>query len=365
MKYLPLIWSGIWRQPGRTRLIFLQVMAAFVLFGLLAGLKSGLEHAVAAARADLLLVHSSLGLGDGLPLGGLERVRSATGVLRAEPVELFGGMYQKPGQNVGIVAIPPDPGWEDVFTYHIPPAYLAAFRATRTGALVREELARKYGWKIGDRIPLKTTVLKKDGSGDWAFDVIGLYTDSDIGGGTDVIIINYNYYDEARLTGRGRVHHFNVAIADPASAARVADEIDQRFANSANETRTDSLRELAQQQLQSIGDLNFLVRAIVGAVLLALLFATATMTMQSMRERIPELGVLKTLGFTDYGVFLLLLSETLVVFVLAGAAGLGLALRARAHHAARIRRRRPPVRGGACDPERRRARIAGRAAAGR
>lgn len=325
MKYLPLIWSGIWRQPGRTRLIFLQVMVAFVLFGLLAGLKSGIDHAVASARADLLLVHSSLGLGDGLPLGSLERIRSAPGVLKAEPVELFGGSYQKPDQNIGIVAVPPDPGWEEVHTYHIPPAYLAAFRATRTGALVREELAHKYGWKIGDHVPFKTNVLKKDGTSDWAFDVIGLYTDSDIGGGRDVIIINYHYYDEARLNGRGRVHHFNVKIANPADAARVADEIDRRFANSADETRTDSLRELAQQQLQSIGDLNFLVRAIVSAVLVALLFATATMTMQSIRERIPELGVLKTLGFTDVGVFLVLLSEALVVFVLAAAAGLGLA----------------------------------------
>lgn len=326
MKFLPLIWSGLWRKPGRTVLIFLQVAVAFALFGVLAGMKSGIEHAVAAARADLLLVHSSLGLADGLPLGAIDRIRSVPGVQLVEPVELFAATYQQPGQIVGVVAIPPDPGWESAFTYHIAPRYLAAFRSTRTGMLVREELARKYGWKIGERIPFLSAIAKKDGATDWAFDVVGTYTDSDVGGGgSDVIIINYDYYDEARVTGKSTVKHFNVLIGDPKLAASVSDEIDRRFANSASETRTESLRELAQAELQSIGDLDFLVHAIVGAVLCALLFATATMMMQSIRERIPELGVLKTIGFTDLAVFRLILAESLALFVIAGGTGLALA----------------------------------------
>jgi putative ABC transport system permease protein len=325
MKYLPLIWSGIWRKPGRTVLIFLQVTVACALFGVLQGMKSGMQHAVAAARADLLLVHSSLGLADGLPLGAIDRIRSVPGVRIVEPVELFPTTYQQPNQPVGVVAIPPDPGWQTAFTYDIAPAALAAFKSLRTGALVRAELARKYDWKLGDHIPLKSTIAKKDGSSDWPFDIVGTYTDSDLGGGVDVIIIHYAYYDEARLSGTGRVNHFNIAVSDPRLAAQVADEIDRRFANSANETRTESLRELAQAEMQSIGDLNFLVRAVVGAVLVALLFATATMMMQSLRERIPEIGILKTLGFTDVALFALLLTESLGIFVCAGALGLALA----------------------------------------
>ena len=117
----------------------------------------------------------------------------------------------------------------------------------------------------------------------------------------------------------------HVAVSDPRLAVTVADGIDRRFANSANETRTDSLRELAQSQMQSIGDLNFLIRAIVSAVLVALLFATATMMMQSTRERTPELAVLKTVGFTDRVLFLLILAEALAVFIAAAACGLALA----------------------------------------
>jgi putative ABC transport system permease protein len=326
MRFLPLIWSGIWRKPARTILIFLQVGVAFALFGVLQGMKTGVEHVINDARADLLLVHGSLSLIDSLPLGLLERIKSVPGVKAVAPVELFGGVYQKPSQKVGIVAIRPDDGWVAAFTYTIAPEYEAAFKKTRTGALVRQELAKKYGWRIGDHVPLMTPTAQMNGSTNWAFDVVGTYTDSDIGGGRDVILINYDYFDEARLAGKGTVQHFNVAVSDPRQAVTVADAIDRRFTNSSNETRTESLRELAQSQMQSIGDLNFLIRAIVGAVLVALLFATATMMMQSTRERTPELAVLKTLGFTDRAVFLFILAEAALLCIAAAAFGLVLAL---------------------------------------
>jgi putative ABC transport system permease protein len=325
MKFLPLIWTGIWRKPGRTILIFLQVCVAFALFGVLQGLKTGVEHVVGETRADLLLVHGSLSLIDSLPLALLEGIKSVPGVKAVVPVELSGADYQNPSQKVGIVAIRPDEGWLAAFTFTIAPEYEAAFRKTRTGALIREGLSKKYGWKVGDHIPLIFTTAQTNGSTDWAFDIVGTYTDSDVGGGNDNILINYAYYDEARVAGKGTVKHFNVAVTDPNLAVSVADEIDRRFANSANETRTESLRELAQSQMQSIGDLNFLIRAIVSAVLVALLFATATMMMQSTRERTPELAVLKTLGFTDRDVFLLILTEAMAVFIAAAACGLALA----------------------------------------
>jgi putative ABC transport system permease protein len=326
MRYLPLIWSGIWRKPGRTILIFLQVSVAFALFGMLQGLKTGVEHLIAEARADLLIVHSRVGLfASSLPLGMLEQIKSLPGVKVIDPVELFGGTYQKPTQRVGIVAVRPDEDWTSAFTFLIAPEYLDAFRKIRTGALARVELAKKYGWKVGDRVPLLTNMAQLSGSKDWTFDIVGTFTDKDIGGGNDNILINFAYLDEARLVGKGTVQHFNVAVSDPTLAVTVADEIDRRFANSSNETRTESLRELAQSNMQAIGDLNFLIRAIVGAVFVALLFATATMMMQSIRERTPELAVLKTVGFTDGSVFTLVLIEALVVCVAAAALGLALA----------------------------------------
>ena len=187
MRFLPLIWSGIWRKPGRSILIFLQVSVAFALFGVLQGMKTGVEQLIGQARADLLLVHGSLSLIDSLPLGLLERIKSVPGVKVVVPVELFWGTYQKPTQQVGIVAIRPGEGWLSAFTFTVAPEYITAFKNTRTGSLVKKALADKYGWKIGDRIPLMTPTAKTDGSTDWAFDIVGTYTDSDLGGGSDVI----------------------------------------------------------------------------------------------------------------------------------------------------------------------------------
>ncbi len=325
MKYLPLIWSGIWRKPGRTVLIFLQVAVAFVLFGVLQGLKTGVQHAVDAARADLLLVHSrSSSFMEGLPISLLEPIRSVSGVRVAVPVELLFGYYQQRENGVGIVAVTPEQDWPTAFTYTIAPRYLAAFAQSRTAMLVRDLTAEKYGWKIGDHIPLVSPIAQKDGSTTWTFDVVGTFTDSDVGGGRYIVLINLPYYEEARATGKGKVNHFNVTVTDPKLAVPVADAIDRLSANSSHETKTESLRELAQQQVQQIGDFDFLIRAVVSAVLAALLFAIATMMVQSVRERTSELAVLKTLGFNDRAVFLLILVESLTVCILA--AGFGLAL---------------------------------------
>jgi putative ABC transport system permease protein len=293
---------------------------------MLQGLKTGVDHAAAAARADLLIVHSRLSfLAASLPAGSLDQIKSVPGVELVVPVDIFGATYQKPTQWLGVVAIGLVKDWQSAFTFAIAPEHLAAFEKQRTAALVRKELAAKYGWKIGDRIPLMSHTAHMDGSTDWAFDVVGTFSDSDVGSGPDNILVNLAYVEEARILGKGTVQHFNVAISDAQQAAAVSDEIDRRFANSPQETKTESLLELAQARAQEIGDMNFLIRAIVGAALAALLFATASMMMQSIRERRLELAVLKAVGFTDRSVFLLILAEALLVCVAAAAFGLALA----------------------------------------
>ncbi|MFZ0551902.1 MAG: ABC transporter permease, partial [Steroidobacteraceae bacterium] len=210
MKYLPLVWAGIWRKRGRTILIFLQVAVAFTLFGVLQGLKTGVDHAIDAARADLLIVHARLSFGVPLPVGMLETIRSVPGVAEAIPVELAGATYQSPNQQMVLVAIRPDNDWLSAFTYTISPAYVKAFRALRTGALVNAGLVKKYGWRIGDQIPLMTGVAQRDGSSVWTFDMVGTFKDSDIGAQDTNVLINYDYWNEARASDKDMVNHFNV-----------------------------------------------------------------------------------------------------------------------------------------------------------
>jgi putative ABC transport system permease protein len=202
---------------------------------------------------------------------------------------------------------------------------LLALQNTRTGALITAAIGKKYGWHVGDRIPINSTTLKSNGSGSWVFDIVGVVPSSPQADNN--IVINYDYLDQARTVDKGTVALLDVVVDDPKQAATVSDTIDRMFANSSIETTTQPLRVRAQQALRRIGDLNFLIRSIVSAVLVALMFSIATMMMQTVRERTPELAVLKTLGFSDLVVFLLVVVEALIVCTAGALIGLGLATR--------------------------------------
>jgi putative ABC transport system permease protein len=326
VKYLPLIWSGIWRKPGRTTLVLLQVAVAFALFGVLQGMKTGVDRSIANTRADVLFVGPAESGGAPLPISYLDRLRSIPAMKTVSFADGFLGTYQRPTEVVFALAIPPTDLWLTLVPeiFQILPKDLEALEKTRNGALITVDMGKKYGLHVGDRIPLTSTNLQGNGSGTWTFQIVGTVTDHEPGEG-GLIVINYDYLDEARALNKGTVRNFYAVISDPKGAAEVSDTIDRMFANSSNGTKTASFRENAQQQMRSIGDLNFLIRAVTSAVLVALLFSVTTIMMQTIRERTPELAVLKTLGFTDRAVFLMVMGESLLICVAAALLGLALA----------------------------------------
>jgi putative ABC transport system permease protein len=326
VKYLPLIWFGIWRKPGRTILVVLQVALAFALFGVLQGMKTGVEQAIAGARADVLFVGPAAFGGAPLPYAYIDRLKTVPGIKTVDFADGLLGTYQKPTEPVYVLTIRPSDVWLTLVPeiFQVQPKDLEALRKTRNGALISADIGKKYGWKIGDRIPLTSNTLQSSGSGSWVFEVVGMFSAREIGQG-GFIVANYDFFDEARALNKGTVRNFYAVAADPKQAAAVTAAIDAAFANSSVETRTASFKENAQQQMRQIGDLNFAIRSIVSAVLVALLFSVSTMMMQTIRERTPELAVLKSLGFTDRAVFVIVIAEALVVCVVAALIGLGLA----------------------------------------
>jgi putative ABC transport system permease protein len=325
VKYLPLIWSGIRRKPVRTALIFLQVCVAFALFGVLQGMKTGMDGAVADTPADVLYVAPAVYGEPPLPIADLSRLKSIPGVKAVAFNYDLLTYYQKPTQPVYVLAIPPIDLMRTMLPeeFSVRPKDFAALRKTRTGILITADIARKYGWHIGDRIPLISSTLQANGSGTWTFDIVGMATFHNGEEGMWVFA-NYDYIDAARADGKGTVGHFYAIASDPKQAAAVSDAIDHAFANSATPTHTESFREFAQENLESLGDLNFAIRSILSAVLMALLFSVTAMMMQSVRERTPELAVLKTFGFGNRTVALLIAAESLVVCIAASLAGLAL-----------------------------------------
>ncbi|HEU4625096.1 MAG TPA: ABC transporter permease [Steroidobacteraceae bacterium] len=324
MKYLPLVWAGIWRKKSRAVLMLLQIVSAFLLFGLLQGLNSGIKQAIAKTHSDRLYVASNVSLGDPLPISLLADVKAVRGVDEVSPFVQFPGIYQRPGQAIPITAVDVRAFFRMFPDYVASKAQLEALENRRTGAIIGANAARRYGINVGDRLTLQSPMMRKDG-GSWVFDVVGTYDVPSQGIAANNVIVHYDYVNEARLVDRDTVILFVAHAANPANAAAVGLAIDNKFANSSHETRTQSEGDLVASQIQRIADLDFIVGGIIGAVFFALLLATGTLMMQSIRERTPELGVLKTLGYSDRLVMTLILVEAVTFCIMAAVIGLVLA----------------------------------------
>jgi putative ABC transport system permease protein len=325
-KFLPLVWAGIWRKRGRAVLMLLQIASAFALFGLLEGVNTGIKQAIAQTHRDRLYIGSSVSLGDPLPIGLLGRIRATPGVRFATPRQALPGTYQQPDQQVGVIAVDSVAFFAIFDELSAPQDVVAALENNRTGVLVGSDTMERFGWKVGDRVVLQSPVPRTDGSRDWAFDIVGSYDTLDAADDATALIANFAYVDEARFANRDTTQMFVAKIDNPTNAAPIGLAIDNAFANSDHETRTQSEADLAASQIQRIGDLNYLARAIIAAVFFAMLFATGALMMQSIRERMPELAVLKTVGFSDRLVMGLIVLEAVVFCVFA--AGIGLAIAA-------------------------------------
>jgi putative ABC transport system permease protein len=326
MKYFGLIWAGLWRKRTRTFFTMASIVVAFLLFGLLQGLNQGFNTVVTNLNVDRLYVSAKTNMTDGLPISYSARIKAVPGVRAVSHWTYFGGYFRDARNAIPAFATDPEPLFKVYREMKIKPEYLEAMKRTRTGALVGDALAKKYGWKVGDRVPIGTSIwTTKQGSSTWMFDIVGTFDTSSYGGGFPSFYLNQEYFKENSAFGGDVVHYYLVGIKDPHQATQISKQIDALFANSAYETRTQTESALAQMQLKQLGDINFIVNAIVGAVLFTLLFLTANTMMQSVRERTPELAVLKTLGFSDSKVLTLVLIEALMLCVFAAAIGLALA----------------------------------------
>jgi putative ABC transport system permease protein len=326
MKYFSLVWAGLWRKKTRTVFTMISVVVAFLLFGLLQGINQGFSTSLAKLDVDRLYVSARTSMTDGMPISYLSRIRAVPGVRAVSMWAYFGGYFREAKTPIPAFATDATELFKVYKEIKIRPEYIQAMEKTRTGVLVGEELARKHGWKVGDRIPIGTSIwTNKSGSNSWQFDVVGTFDASSYGAGFPTFYLNYSYFDEARAFGTGQVHYYIVSVQDPRQADRISHEIDNMFANSEVETRTQTESALAQSQLKQLGDINFIANAIVGAVLFTLLFLTANTMMQSVRERTSELAVLKTLGYSDAKVLTLVLIEALLLCLFAALLGMGLA----------------------------------------
>lgn len=256
-----------------------------------------------------------------MPLSYAEQIASVPGVNVVAPRSGLFGYFQDPKNSMFVLCVD-----RRFFALRpeiaISPQQIEMLVQTRTGAAVSVELAHKYGWKIGDKIPIQSNTAQADGNQVWAFDIVAIVDDLNYPGEGGWFIANYPYLDEGRVADKGTISRFLIRIRDPGRSAQIGRQIDKLFANSAAPTRTNSERSQAQSGLQFIGDAHFLTNAVLGAVFFMLLFLSGNTMLQSVRERIPEFAILKALGFSDYSVLSLVIAESVLLCLLAAAAGL-------------------------------------------
>jgi len=331
MKYFPLLWATLWRKKTRTIFTLLSIVIAFLLYGVLETVDYAFENPSAGITgADKLVTTNKFSITLQLPFADVQQIRSVPGVAEVTWITWFGGYYQE-SKNF-VFALPIDT--DTYFNLHknefvVSDAQMNAFRNTRTGALVNSALMKKFGWKVGDKLPLHSTIWtqKADGSLNWTFDIVGTFDAKDAtqaGQQATTVLFHYELFDEGRSYGKGDVGWFEERVDNPSQSAQISAKIDTLFANSPNETKTQPAKDFMVAFIKQLGDVGFVLRAILGAVFFTLLFLTGNTMMQSVRERVPEFAVLKTLGFSDAKVLGLVIAESLLLCVLGALVGLAL-----------------------------------------
>ena len=326
MKFLPLIWKNIWRRKVRTIFTLLSIFVAFLLFGILMTIRAAFSLGVELAGVDRLIVIHKVSLIQPLPVSYQGRLSTVPGVDLATHASWFGGIYQDPKNFFAQMAVEPEPYLKIYKEFRVPPDQMKAWLADRQGAIVGRELAKRFGWKVGDRIPIQGTIFRpKSGAGDtWLFNVSGIY-DGDPGTDLTNFFFRYDYLDENRRRCDGCVGWYIVKIADPSQSASLAHKFDDMFANSDYETKTTTEKGFIDSFAKQIGDIGTIMMAILAAVLFTILLIVGNTMAQSVRERTSELAVLKTLGFSNGAIVMLVLVESMFIALLGGGLGLGLA----------------------------------------
>ena len=321
-KFLPLLLASLRRKPLRGFFTLASIMVAFLLFGLAESMRNALSSGVDIAGADRLITMHKVSFTQLLPASYQGRIRGVEGVLEVTPQTWLGTWFRDERNQIQGFPVEPEPFLRMYPEYVVPPDQRAAWIADRRGALIGRGLADLYDWKVGDLVPLQSSIwARKDGSFTWDVTIRGIY-DLPQGGDTRTLLIHHDYFDESRQLGQGLVGWYLLRIERPELADLVGARIDALFANSPAETKTSSERAMAQGFLNQVGNIGAILNAIVIAVFFTMLLVTANTMAQSVRERTSEIGVLKTLGYSNRGVLGLVISESLLVTVLGGLLGL-------------------------------------------
>jgi putative ABC transport system permease protein len=327
MNDLMLIRKNLFRKKLRAILMLFSILIAFLIFGVLAGFERAFNAGEDVAAADRLMVVNKINFTQPLPIAYVNRVRAIGGVRQVTHFNWFGGYYQEPKNFLIVMAVEPD-SYLQVYQDQIEVAADArqAFSRERTGVLVGEAMLKKWGWKLGDRVPIMSNIFtQKNGSRTWDFTIVGTFLARKPNVDTNFMVLQYEYFNETQNLGRDLIGWMALNTSSPSENDRLAKAIDQMFANSLYETSTDTEKAFNKAFAAQLGNIALIVALVVGAAFATILMIVGNTMVMAVRERTREIGVLKTLGFSGGRIVRLILGEAVLLALLGGLPGIALA----------------------------------------
>ncbi|MGH8306769.1 MAG: ABC transporter permease [Gammaproteobacteria bacterium] len=320
LKIVPLLWGNLNRRRLRSGLTLLSIIIGFALFGILGAVLQGFTTGITNGSAELVVFNRNSRF-HGLPISYQDSIESIHGVQKVGYMQWFGGYYQDPRNQLAGFAVSPNyPGIDPTIT--LPSRQIAQWDQDKTGVIVGASTASRYGWKLGESIP----VLNTYGVKSWTFIVDGIAHSTIPGRPSDGFFLHYDYLNQSSpLSVQNTVSAFLVGITDADHAARLSSEIDNRFANSSAPTRTNTAQAVAQGFSDQFANLGEIVLIVAGAVFLSLLLITCNVHAQSVRERTSEWATLRTFGFTNRNIFAIVVAEAMLITLVGSVIGLGIA----------------------------------------
>jgi putative ABC transport system permease protein len=327
MNDLLLIRKNLFRKKLRAILMLFSILIAFLIFGVLAGFERAFNAGEDVAAADRLMVVNKINFTQPLPIAYVNRVRALDGVRQVTHFNWFGGYYQDPKNFLIVMAVEPQ-SYLQVYQDQIDVAADArqAFIRERTGVLVGEAMLKKWGWKVGDRVPIMSNIFtQKNGSRTWDLTIVGTFVARKPNVDTNFMVLQYEYFNETQNLGRDLIGWMALNTASPSQNDRIAKAIDQMFANSLYETSTDTEKAFNKAFAAQLGNIALIVALVVGAAFATILMIVGNTMVMAVRERTREIGVLKTLGFSGGRILRLILGESVLLALLGGLPGVALA----------------------------------------
>ncbi|AUN31115.1 ABC transporter permease [Niveispirillum cyanobacteriorum] len=323
-----LILANLFSRKLRAILMLVAIFFAFLIFGVLAGVQNGFNNIGGAAGENRLVTINKINFTQPLPISYVERVRATEGVARASYANWFGGYFQEGKNQIVTFAIDPE-SYLDIYAtdYKLTPEERAAFLADRSSVLIGRKLAERWGWKLGDRIPLSSNIFtnKNTGKQTWELTVAGIMQPAQENADTSVAFFHHSNFNESVTFGRDTAGWIIIETADKKLNTDVSKRIDAMFANSAAETATDTEKAFNQAFVGQLGNITLIVTLVVGAAFATILMIVGNTMVMAVRERTKEIGVMKTLGFPSGRIFKMVLGESLLLSLLGGLPALGTA----------------------------------------